>query len=127
MTIRLEQGRSLTGVVVQAGTGWVVPGALVKASPTRYTKDTYGRAVETRTDGQGRFHFSNLEPRAYVLRVNGALPKGATVEQLPDGRTRYHYPGHVDWPEVVGGQENPVTVPITLRPNSALQPIKPPE
>jgi beta-lactamase regulating signal transducer with metallopeptidase domain len=68
-TIRLQRGRSLGGRVVQAGTGYAIPDAEVRALD--YDREELPM-VTTRTDGEGRFQFASLGDVKYTFYVNGA-------------------------------------------------------
>jgi len=125
VTIKLEQGKALSGVVIEAKTGWPIPNAKVTASPSGYVKGGYGLGVGTRTDAQGRFGFSNLEPRGYWLRVDGAVAEGTIIKRFPDGRTSYRTPSGVGWPKIFGGRDASVTVRAKLKQYSALRPAEP--
>jgi uncharacterized GH25 family protein len=57
-TIRLKRGRTLAGRVVQAGTGYAIPGLQVSAVDLDQNKAL--PSVATRTDAAGRFEFTTL-------------------------------------------------------------------
>ena len=101
--IRLAQGKSLTGVVIDAKTGWPIPNAKVTAIPRGRVEGGYEMKVETYTDDRGRFTFSNLEARTYQLWLDGAVS---------------------DWPKVYGGQKAQVTLRVRLTPGSTLHPAR---
>jgi len=68
-TIRLHRGRTLGGRVVQAGTGYAIPDAEVRALDYDLEKMPM---LTTRTDANGRFQFASLGDVKYTLYVNGA-------------------------------------------------------
>jgi hypothetical protein len=65
-TIRLQRGRTLAGRVVQAGTGYVIPNAEVRALGL---SDNPLPMVITRTAADGRFAFDNLGDVEYTFYV----------------------------------------------------------
>ena len=70
----LFAGVSLTGTVVDGGSGDPIEGAVVKlyregeTVTVRGSEDTYGRAL-TRTDGSGWFRFDNVSPGEHRVLV----------------------------------------------------------
>jgi hypothetical protein len=68
-TIRLQRGRTLAGRLVEAGTGYIIPDAEVRA----LNFDNPGFPMQTtKTDARGRFEFNTLGDLEYTLYVNGA-------------------------------------------------------
>ena len=67
--IRLQRGRSLTGLVVEADTGHVIPGAEVRAADLQHGDRP---TLKTHTDGDGRFAFTSLADTDYTFFVEGA-------------------------------------------------------
>jgi type II secretory pathway component GspD/PulD (secretin)/tetratricopeptide (TPR) repeat protein len=66
-TIRLQRGRTLAGRVVQAGTGYAVPNAELRAQDFDHNKLP---GQTTRTDADGRFEFTTLGDANYTLYVS---------------------------------------------------------
>jgi len=66
LTIRLKPGRTLAGRVVEAGTGYAIPNAEVRALD--YDRNKV-QMVRTRTDAAGRFEFTTLGDGNYTLYV----------------------------------------------------------
>ncbi len=62
--IHLKAGRTLAGRLVQAGTGYAIPGSKVRA----FDPETTGLpSVETITDANGRFEFTTLGDGSYTI------------------------------------------------------------
>ena len=71
MTVRLNPGSVLRGVVTDDTTGQPVPEVevyVIAADSRPGESSTYANA-DNRTDRKGRFYFTTLEPRSYVLHV----------------------------------------------------------
>jgi Zn-dependent protease with chaperone function len=69
VAIRLETGRVVEGRVVDAATGWPIPGVEFYAQPAaRQPGEPFVYEAEGKTDGEGRFRFSNLPDRP--CRIN---------------------------------------------------------
>ncbi len=101
-TIRLKHGRKLSGRVVQAGTGYPIPGAEVRAMNVDQLKLP---SQTTRTDADGRFEFTTLGDTTYMLFVSDAK-----MDQQPRLRA---------------GEDAPVTLTVTLYEWSKLKPKAP--
>lgn len=110
VTIRLEKGHIVSGVVIDDATGWPVPGVEVYALPEDYSKPepTGHLDAEEKTDEHGQFRFSNMAKRKYRLGVRSA--------NLANPRTSV---------TATGGQEEPVTLRIKIPEWSDLKPRKP--
>jgi beta-lactamase regulating signal transducer with metallopeptidase domain len=67
-TIRLKRGRTLAGRVVEAGTGYVIPGMEVRALDFDQHKLPM---LTTHTDAEGRFEFTMLGDVNYTLYADG--------------------------------------------------------
>jgi beta-lactamase regulating signal transducer with metallopeptidase domain len=67
-TIRLQRGRTLAGRLVQAGTGYVIPNAEVRAVNF---SDNPMPTVTAMTTADGRFAFDNLGDAEYAFFVAG--------------------------------------------------------
>jgi hypothetical protein len=106
LTIRLERGYAVSGVVIDDATGYPVPGAHVRANSCDGTD--YSLPAESVTNERGEFRFSNMGKKEYKLSVLSAEPAD---ESNP--------------PVVVGGQTDSVTVRIKIREGSLLTPRKP--
>ncbi len=105
--IQLETFERLTGVVIDAETGWPVPGAEVEA---RYEEGGLRRALEAegRTNERGEFVFNNMTARRYRLVVQDAT---LLVQQ-----STY---------EVTGGQTSPALLRVRIPHHSDLKPQPP--
>lgn len=68
-TIRLQRGRTLGGRVVQAGTGYAITNAEVRALDYDLEKLPM---LTTHTDADGHFHFDSLGDAKYTFYVDGA-------------------------------------------------------
>ncbi len=104
MTIQLEKGKTVSGKVVENNTGYPIPGVELWVSPSPYD----GRLpcyAERVTNEKGEFHFSNLSPGNYRLHVRSA--------------------NLVTPVEITSGQQNKVTLVVTIPEWSDLKPIKP--
>jgi beta-lactamase regulating signal transducer with metallopeptidase domain len=101
-TIRLKRGRTLAGRVVEAGTGYAIPDAEVRALDYDSGKLPM---VTTRTDDAGRFAFDTLGDVNYSLFV-------ADTEARSD--TKYRADGSTN-----------VVLPVKLYEWSRLKPIPP--
>ncbi|MEO0446257.1 MAG: M56 family metallopeptidase, partial [Verrucomicrobiota bacterium] len=106
--IRLERGQSIRGVVVEASTGKVIPGAEVYATRAKYVEDAYPSWFDTAdADEQGRFEFTNLPPGEFkVLTRSGTFPSKVA-------------------PVVEAGQPEEVVLEVELYEWSKLLPVPP--
>lgn len=106
--LRLEPGQKIHGVVLEADTGRVIPGAEVYATRNVYDKDAFPFAFETsKTNAQGQFEFTNLP--AGEFRINsrsGSFPSKSA-------------------PIATAGQNSEVTLEINLYEWSKLRPSAP--
>jgi hypothetical protein len=100
MRIVLEEGQSVSGVVIDSETGRAIAAARISAGPVDWPAGSYRGTVSTVADVQGRFRFDNLEKRTYWLRVEGAYSPGTIVRKLPNGSTQYTYPQGSNWPKI---------------------------
>jgi type II secretory pathway component GspD/PulD (secretin) len=86
-TIRLQRGQTLTGRVVEAGTGYAIPNAEVRAR----VLDGKLPMLTTQTDADGRFEFTTLGNGDYTLYVaDGQLLSNKTFRA--DGDTNVVLP-----------------------------------
>lgn len=110
--LQLEKGLAVSGTVIDDATGYPVPGVRVWAwaSSTDPERSNYESVQCPDTDEDGRFKFSNMARRKYRLHVGRANIVNAT-EPI----------------NVIGGQEEPVTIRIEIPENSDLEPRKPEE
>jgi hypothetical protein len=69
LTVRLQPGLKLTGRVVEAASGGVIPNAEVRVVPEEAGHWT---PVTTRTDANGQYEFNTLGAATYQVFVNGA-------------------------------------------------------
>ncbi len=114
IVVTVAKGLSVSGRVTDARTGLPLKSRTVYASP-RYGEGPAERErVQTRTDTDGRFTFTNLSSGRYAMEVDDAAPPGATLTALPGGSYRFDYLS--GWQPVVveGGQKDPVD--LTVRP-----------
>jgi hypothetical protein len=68
-TIRLQRGRTLAGRVVQAGTGYAITNAEIRALDYDLEKLPM---LTTHTDADGRFQFTSLGDAKYTFFIEGA-------------------------------------------------------
>jgi hypothetical protein len=106
LIIKLEKAYGVSGVVVDDETGLPIPGVEVYALPKDYKKPepTGYLDAEDKTDEKGRFRFTNMGQREYVLHTRGG-------QRHSNGKLVYgSYPV-----TVVGGQRQQVTIRKRLR------------
>ncbi|MGN6642731.1 MAG: carboxypeptidase regulatory-like domain-containing protein, partial [Verrucomicrobiota bacterium] len=103
LTIRLKPGLKLTGQVIEAETGNVIPNAELRA----WSHDPSGRIPQqtTRTDTEGRFEFDTLSDATYQIFVEGA--------NYADTRRAQ---------EFIPGKSGPLKLEMKLYPGSRLVP-----
>ncbi len=89
--VRLKRGRVIGGRVVDAKTGWPIPGVELYARsqnqdplPPRFYE------AEGKTDDAGRFRFSNLEDGTYTLGDRNGLKRqeSENVQEIATGQDR---------------------------------------
>jgi protocatechuate 3,4-dioxygenase beta subunit len=99
VTVRLERGRVVTGVVLDDATGKPVPGVEVYALPRDGTSPEPGGYLDAdeRTNERGEFRFTTMGQRQYQLAVRWA-------RLAPPSSSTY----------VTGGQTQPVTLRVLL-------------
>ncbi len=83
-TLVVDDGTSIAGRVVTAG-GETVGGAHVKCTVTHEDDDS-GESQEIRTDDEGRFVFSGLDPGTYDLAVEAGLDQPVVTQGVKAGR-----------------------------------------
>ncbi len=116
LIIKLEKAHGVSGVVVDDETGWPIPGIEVFALPKNHDdpEPTGYLDAEEKTDENGRFRFTNMGQREYVLHTRGG---------------RWHSHGKLVYGSyavtVVGGQSQEVTIRKRLQGGSNLKPQKP--
>jgi beta-lactamase regulating signal transducer with metallopeptidase domain len=72
--IRLERGHVLEGRVLDAKTGWPIPGVSVYAHRINWAAgERYAYEAQGKTDEQGRFRFSNLPEGSWTLNDRNGL------------------------------------------------------
>lgn len=111
VVLRLTRGGVVRGQVVDAETGWPIPGAEVLAVPLDWREgDTnVRREAEQKTDADGRFRFSTLDP---------GRPYGFSVSDAAMSRIPSEFVAIAD-----SGKD--LKIPITLSQRSTLTPVKP--
>lgn len=76
LTIELDRGQKLKGVLIDAATsrpmGDTEVTALLASAYANYSRARYRGLIRTTTDSRGRFEFRNLETLRYRLLVDGA-------------------------------------------------------
>ncbi|SIO01851.1 Signal transducer regulating beta-lactamase production, contains metallopeptidase domain [Singulisphaera sp. GP187] len=108
--IRLKSGHLVAGRVLDAATGWPIPGVELYAHlPEWRVGERYAYEAEGRTDAQGRFRFSNLPDRPVSLNDRSGLRW-----QPPDGSRR-----------VEPGRGVTLEIRANLPTWSSLKPVKP--
>jgi uncharacterized GH25 family protein len=113
VTIRLEKGSRVTGMVVDNATGQPVSGIQVYACPAPASMYPFGYDPEMvpadePTDKQGRFVFSRMAQQKYELGVVDAEFAGTTLPIV-----------------VTGGQVAPVVLRVQIPKGSDLKPREP--
>ena len=74
--IRLERGHVIEGRILDARTGWPIPGVEVYALRERFVQgQRYGFEAEAKTDDQGRFRFSDLPEGRWQLGDRNGLQR----------------------------------------------------
>ena len=68
LTVQLQPGVRLTGRIVEAATGYVIPNAEMRA----YTDNARWPSVTTRSDADGNYEFNTLADATYRIWVDGA-------------------------------------------------------
>jgi hypothetical protein len=72
--IRLERGHVVRGRVVDATTGWPIPGVVLYAQKKDWKPgERFAFEAEAETDKDGRFRFSNLPAEPVLLRERNGL------------------------------------------------------
>jgi hypothetical protein len=106
--IRLKKGHEVRGQVLDAKTGWPVPGAEVYLMPKPHNRNPLGWVdADRETDENGRYLFSVLDDGEYSASVRSAnLVNEAGIV-------------------VRGGQAEEVTMRVQLSESSRLKPLKP--
>ena len=98
--IRLERGKTLTGVLLDDATGKPLPHVKVSVQPVydyRSKAVGFSDPVHAKTDEQGRFVLQGLEDAKQRVRVDRYLMTGSTINRDPaTGRTTSI--SSADWP-----------------------------
>ncbi len=121
-TIRLKQGVSASGVVVDADTWQPIPGAEVRIV-AKDRNEGYGRYMHTTTDEHGEFRFDTLEPIVYEGTVRETSPRGTAVRPAPDSGEKVRYLGRINEHVLEGGSPDRVEWQVTIRRGSDLKPL----
>ncbi|WP_010583997.1 M56 family metallopeptidase [Schlesneria paludicola] len=122
--MQLKPGVSASGVLIESDTGKPISGAEIQIAPVEMSQAEYKRAITTRTDHLGQFHFDQLERIRYRGQVKDAAAKGAVIEVQPGGGHRVRHPNGVTQLELMGGKREPVRWEVVLYPDSTLRPVK---
>ena len=88
-TIRLQRGRTLAGRVVEAGTGYPIPGMEIRALDYEQNKLPM---LTTHTDAEGRFEFTTLGDVNYTLYPDG----GELLPRLNSGNQKFRADGRTN-------------------------------
>ena len=73
LVVKLKTGAHLEGRVVDAETGWPIPGLEMYVLPRPYSTDRSGHIdADEKTDETGRFKFTTLDSGAYEMNARGA-------------------------------------------------------
>ncbi len=122
VTVVLEPGVKASGILIDDASGQPIPNAPVRVYPHHYDQSQYFQNIRTKTDDQGRFEFSGLEPIEYVGHVDGATTPDAVVTPSPNGGNRMAYPdGHR--PLLLNPDGGPVEWRVQILPGSKLTPL----
>ena len=109
LCLQLEKGKCVEGMVEDQATGRPIPRARITAT-LQENRNTAARWLDTLTDANGRFKFTDLGPGAYRLQV-----EGATLETVAP-------PNNL----VIGGQSQPARLRVRLPEGSPLKLAKTP-
>lgn len=120
--IHLEQGRTATGVVIDATSGKPIPKAMVRLVPRDFSLAKYKAAVNTTTDAQGEFRYDGLEPMEYTGYVEQTSPKGTILTPYPQGGLRMSYPAGVEQHKLDASVRNFTRWEVIIHPGSKLHP-----
>ena len=72
LVVQLKRGHRITGTIVDAETGWPIPGVEVYALPHPFTPERSGYVdADNKTDETGRFEFTTLDDGEYRLGNRG--------------------------------------------------------
>jgi beta-lactamase regulating signal transducer with metallopeptidase domain len=107
--IKLERGRIIEGRVLDAVTGWPIPGVDLSARLTKLESGVvWAYKVEAKTDADGRFRFSNLTAKPMTISVE----EGRFRERGGDTT-------------IDANSVEPIEFRVTLGENSVLRPRRP--
>ncbi|MHC4880299.1 MAG: M56 family metallopeptidase [Planctomycetota bacterium] len=124
-TLTLRRGVAASGQLVNEATGRGVAGAEFFLFPSPSKAAEFRDAVWGTTDDDGRFSFECLEPINYQLHLHGAVPPRVPFKENARGVLEPDYSGIKDgtFPEwfVKGGNHEPVTIQVKLKPYSRLK------
>ncbi len=122
VTVVLKPGVKASGILIDDASGQPIPNAPVRVYPGDQDKSEYFNNIRTRTDGQGRFEFTGLEPIEYVGHVDGATDPQVVVTSSPGGVNRMAYPkGHQRL--LLNPGQSPVEWRVQILPGSKLKPL----
>ena len=122
MTVTLLPGVKASGILIDDVSGQTIPDAPVRVYPRHHSQANYFDNIRTRTDGQGQFEFTELEPIEYVGHVDEAVDPDAVVTLSPSGGNRLGYPnGHQ--PLLLHPGDDPVEWRVQILPGSDLKPL----
>lgn len=114
--IVLANAVSAGGRIVNANTGKPVSDVAVRVLPKWDSDAVYKQNQRTRTDTNGVFRFTSLEPVSYTVYIDGTIPDGAVVIEKPGGGYRYEYPNGAPQVsrEIFGGDEQDVEFRVRM-------------
>lgn len=108
--VTLTKGYALHGQVINDKTGKPVANATVSAWPQG--PQSVPERIQTVSDENGKFAFTNLDQQKYQLNVDGTIEADAVIEHTPGGTIQFSYPNGVHPIVARGGQTDPVIVRV---------------
>ena len=77
LTVQLKKGLRVTGQVIDAETGWPIPGVEVYALPYPFSPERTGYLdADVKTDDAGQFKFTTLDSGDYRLNIRQGNVEG---------------------------------------------------
>ena len=108
--VNLTKGYALHGQVINVKTGKPMANATVSAWPQG--PQSIPERIQTVSDKDGKFAFTNLDQENYQLQVDGTIEADAIIEHTPGGTTQFSYPNGVHPIVARGGQMDPIIVRV---------------